>query len=111
MNKRFITVQEAISLLPASENVHTFYNEPLALIGADWTKDEIIDEIRRADIIELTGEESRKLNHGIAIYKKGTKRQDEILFIETDPERLERFDPQDEQKSVQKGNTNENRID
>lgn len=106
MTKRFISVREAIALLPASEFVHTFYNEPFGLVGADWTKSEIMDEIRRADIIELTGEGARNLKHGIAIYKKGTKRQDEILFIETDPERLEAFDPQDEQKSVQKGNEN-----
>ena len=106
MNKRFLTAAEAIALLPASEFVHTFYNEPFALVGADWTKSEIMDEIRKADKIELTGEGARKLNHGIALYNKNIKFQDEILFVETDPERLERFDPQDEQKSVQKGNEN-----
>lgn len=78
--KRYITTEQAISILPNDENVHTFYNSSVALIGGDWSKEDIIDKLNKSDVIELTGETAQKMGHG--------KYQSDILFIETDEEKL-----------------------
>lgn len=82
--KTYITFEQAIKVLPDGESVHTFYNPRFGLVGADWDKNEVIDKLRKSDIIELTGEKARGTGHGICAYDKTTKYQDDILFIETD---------------------------
>ena len=90
--KRYITYDEAVNLLPAGDYVHTFYNHPFGLIGADWSKEEILDKLRKSDVIELTGNNARAMNHGMCAYNKDAKWQSDVLFIETDAERLEKMD-------------------
>lgn len=41
----------------------------------------------------MTGKMARDTSHGICAYDKTVKYQNEILFIETDKEKLEAFDP------------------
>lgn len=95
MKIRYITYEEAVGLLPDGETVHTFLNEPFGLIGADWPREEVLDKLRGSEVIELTGPGARGLGHGIAAYNKGTAQRD-IVFIETDPAKLDAFDPQEE---------------
>lgn len=90
--RKIITADEAISLLPDNDNIHTFYNLPIGLLGADWSKEDIIDKLKKVDTIELTGETARRMNHGLAAYNKNAKQSD-VLFIETDKEKIDRFDP------------------
>lgn len=90
--RKIITADEAISLLPDNDNIHTFYNLPIGLVGADWSKEDIIDKLKKVDTIELTGETARRMNHGLAAYNKNAKQSD-VLFIETDKEKIDRFDP------------------
>ena len=93
--KKIISAEEAIALLPTGETVHTFYNAPFGLIGADWDRKDIIETLKKADnILELTGEVARSLDHGICVYVKGCNNQSDVLFIKTDPEKLQKFDPQ-----------------
>lgn len=92
MSKRYITYEEAVSLLPDGESVHTFYNASFGLIGADWSRDNILDKLRNSEIIELTGSQARSMKHGMCAYNKDTKYQKDILFIETDSDKLEEFD-------------------
>ena len=89
--RKFITVDEAIGLLPDNDNIHTFYNLPIGLVGADWSKKDIIDKLKKVDTIELTGEVARSINHGLAAYNKNAKQSD-VLFIETDKEKIDKFD-------------------
>ena len=86
--KIYLTAEQAISILPDSDSVHTFYNPGFGLIGADWSKAEITDTLQNSDIIELTGPGARGMGHGICAYNKSAKYQDEILFIETDETKL-----------------------
>ena len=92
MSKKYITYEEAVSLLPDGEYVHTFYNNAFGLVGADWSKEEILDKLRKSEIIELTGNLARSMNHGMCAYNKDTKRHSDILFIETDADRLQKMD-------------------
>ena len=86
--KTYITIEQAISVLPDGDAVHTLYNPGFGLVGADWSKEDIMDKLRRSDIIELTGPAARGMGHGMCVYNKDTKWQSDILFIETDEERV-----------------------
>ena len=94
--KKFISADEAIAILPEGEYIHTFRESGLALIGADWLREEIIELIRKSDCLELTGEGARSMGHGLAIYDHDAKMQSDILFVETDMEKLQALDPDEE---------------
>lgn len=98
--RKFITVDEAINLLPEGDYIHTFFNMPFGLLGADWSREDVIDKFKTSDKIELTGEQARSLGHGLAIYNNDTKKQSEILFVETDMKKLLSFDPEGEKENV-----------
>ncbi len=93
MKRRFITAEEAISLLPSGDTIHTFYNCGFSLIGGDWDRTGVIEKINRSDVIEITGEKARALGHGLAVYNKDTTLLSEVLFVETDKDKLDAFDP------------------
>lgn len=92
MSRRYITYEEAVFLLPDGEYVHTFYNAAFGLLGADWSKEEIIDKLRKSEVIELAGSQARAMGHGMCAYNKDTKYLKDVLFIETDADRLEKMD-------------------
>lgn len=81
--KTYITPEEAISVLPESDSIHTFRNNGFTLIGADWSRDDIVNEFNSGNVIELTGPAARGTNHGICTYPQDAKYQSDILFIET----------------------------
>ncbi|MEM0531494.1 hypothetical protein WGC32_14330 [Zongyangia sp. HA2173] len=87
--KTYITKEQAISILPDGELIHTFYNPWFGLVGADWSKDDIIDKIQKSDILELTGPSTRSMGCGMCAYSKDAQYQGDILFIETDENRLD----------------------
>lgn len=87
--KIYLTPKQAISVLPNKEFIHVFRNNPqFGLLGTDWERDDLINELNESEIIELAGENARKAGHGLGAYKKTAKYQREILFIETDEEKL-----------------------
>lgn len=91
--KRYLSYDEAVSLLPNGENIHTFINASFGLCGADWSREEIYRKLSEADIvIELTGEQAKAMRHGMCAYSKDAKYQSDILFIETDEEKLSAFE-------------------
>ena len=74
-----LTADEAIAMLPEGNTIHTFRNPALdVLIGADWSRNEIIDYIKNHPM-QLSGETATSMNHGIVA---GNGRG-EYLFIET----------------------------
>ena len=94
--RKFITVDEAINLLPEGDYIHTFFNMPFGLLGADWSREDVIDTFKTSDKIELTGKQARGLGHGLAVYNNDIKKQSEVLFVETDIKKLLSFDPDEE---------------
>ena len=79
--RTYITIEQAISVLPDGDAVHTLYNPGFGLVGADWSKEDIMDKLRRSDIIELTGPAARGMGHGMCVYNKDTKWQSDILLL------------------------------
>lgn len=88
MNRIYLSYDEAVSVLPKGEMIHTFYNMPTCLIGADWSRAEIENKLMASDYIEVTGEQAQALEHGICAYNKDTKWQSGILFIATDMDKI-----------------------
>ena len=94
MSRRILSFAEAVKLLPEGETVHTFYNLPNMLVGADWSLADVLHALAAEGVrIELTGEQARKTGHGMCVHpNKETYYQSDILFIETDEERLRAFE-------------------
>ena len=91
MDKRYISYKQAIHLLPDSETIHTFLNPNGGLlVGADWSREEILDKLQNSDVIEIAGERSKAMGHGMAAYDHESRGY--VLFIETDAERLAAFE-------------------
>lgn len=90
--KKYLTVEQAISLLPEGEDIHTFYGG-VALIGADWERQEVIDKLKSVDKIEIAGEFARRMGHGLAVYNDNAEYLSDVLFIETDKKKLDALDP------------------
>ena len=90
--KVFISADEAISLLPEKGMIHTFIDGGLMIVGADWYRQNVIDKLKTADKIEIAGEGARNMGHGIVAYNKSAKYQSDLLFIETDKDKLDKFD-------------------
>lgn len=88
--KKFITKEQAVYILPDGNLIHTFYQLGSSLVGADWRREEIIEKIQKSDILELTGEIAKGMGHGLVAYDKDTERQSQILFIETNAEEVGR---------------------
>lgn len=91
--RRYVTAEEAIGLLPDGDEIHTQIQQGMMFVGADWSREDIIDKIKKSDIREITGPHARRMGHGLALYNNDAKWQSDILFVETDKERLDAFDP------------------
>lgn len=91
--KYYLNYDEAESLLPNGDDIHTFIKASFGLISADWRREDILRKLNEADIvIELTGEQAKSTKHGMCAYNKNVKSQSDILFIETDEEKLTAFE-------------------
>ena len=88
-DKKFITVEQFASVIKIKkeddgEFVHTFRNSGNMLIGADWSKEKILEKAAEyAKTIELTGEQARAMKHGAAFEDDAG-----YVFVETDEEKL-----------------------
>lgn len=85
---RFITPNEAISLLKEGEFIHTFRNPAGILLGCDHNRESLIEKLNaNPDKIQIGGETARRMGHAIILEDSG------YLFIENDKDKLNEFDP------------------
>jgi len=77
-DKELITLDEAVKRLPSGDTVHTFRQGGPYLIGADHERDRLIEAMRAAQEIEVTGPQAQAMGHGLAICDEHG-----WLFIET----------------------------
>lgn len=61
-----LSTEQAIELLPDGEAIHTFRQSPLCLIGADWTRQQVVAAIGRWGA-ELSGPAATKAGHGLVV--------------------------------------------
>ncbi|MCE3234024.1 MAG: hypothetical protein K0Q50_204 [Vampirovibrio sp.] len=85
-NNDTLTVEEALRFLP---KVHTMVNPSVnVLLGADWDIASLVDALRSAKHIGISGEHAMRSGHGIYMDSEDGNR----VFIACDVEALEEFD-------------------
>jgi hypothetical protein len=83
-DKDVLTKEEAKKMvLSDGDQVHTYYNLPFGLIGADWTKAQVFKAIDDAVLLKKTGPDALKMGHGLAVLPSLPCKQSDILFVET----------------------------
>ena len=85
-----LTKTQALSLIPDTAEVHTFKTLPCGVVKGRINKSEEIDNIiKNAIEIQISKGKEIEMNHGIAVlYQEEPK---EIIYIETDPYKLQSF--------------------
>lgn len=69
--KTVLTKQEAIEMLPEGEKIHVFMNPNGMLLGADWTRQqvlELINGVKKENYISLAGEQATRMKHGLVVW-------------------------------------------
>ena len=91
--KIIITKKEAkLITLKHGHGIHTFINLPsLGIIGADHSIESVNKDIDNAKELQITGKQALKLNHGLAIIPHIPCKQDEVLFVETIKEEVDKL--------------------
>ena len=84
--KVFLTKEQALSALPKGDKVHCFVASGI-LLGADWNREQVEQYIEESKSIEIGGEMSRKMGHGLAVF--GT---DGLKFFEAEEEVLSKLE-------------------
>jgi len=82
--KCFLTPEQATKLLGKRKEIHTFRSGGRMLIGADWTRKELITAFDKyRDQIEIGGDQCKAMGHGLVVWTGN-----EPLFIEVDKDEL-----------------------
>ena len=76
--KEVIAFDEAEKRLPNSKRVHTFRQAGRLMLGADWDRSSLLDVMRKAPEIQVTGPQAQAMKHGLCIFDDHGP-----LFIET----------------------------
>jgi hypothetical protein len=81
----FLTVDEAVAMLPDDETIHTYVTGGPCLIGADWDRSEIVSLLNNAPEkgIELAGEMATAMGHRLAVLQMHPATNGHYVFIET----------------------------
>ncbi len=95
-DKIHLTKQEAISALPEGDRVHTFRNSPVGLLGADMSREDLIELLGRYEhTIEIGGQQCMEIGHGLVVIDKiGDPPAHAVLFIQASSERLTELEKQ-----------------
>lgn len=91
-NRLFLTLEQAIDVLPEKEQIHCFMNGSFGLVGADWDKGKVKETLSNSDSIEIGGEQCKALGHALVCVPKGAKYQSDIYFFESDKEKVEYYE-------------------
>jgi hypothetical protein len=75
-----LTYEQAVAMLPDGEQVHTFLDGGLALIGADWDREQVL-ALLRTGAPEMSGEQATAMGHGLVAFRPDAG----PVFIETRP--------------------------
>jgi hypothetical protein len=80
-----LTPDQAESLLPAGERVHSFVNPPWGFVGCDSSRKAVVRLIREAKLIEIGDEHAKRMKHALVVHA----REGGCKLFATDMERVE----------------------
>lgn len=78
--EKLLTFENAIKFLPEGEHIHTFMQGGLALIGCDHSRESLIETLKNAKEIHVSGPSAQAMKHGLAVFETD---ESEPLFVET----------------------------
>lgn len=88
----FLTLEQALDVLPKSEEIHCFVNAGFGLIGADWNKDRVKETLEDAENIEIGGEQCKALGHALVCIPKNAKKLSDLYFFQSDKEKVDYYE-------------------
>ena len=91
-NRLFLTLEQALDVLPKGKEIHCFINDGLGLIGADWNKEKVKDALKNAEIIEIGGEQCKALGHALVCIPQNAKKQSDLYFFQSDKEKVDYYE-------------------
>ncbi len=62
-----VAYEDAIKMLPDDAEIHTFVNPNGFLIGADWSREEILGLLRTGSV-QLSGPMATRMNYGLVVF-------------------------------------------
>ena len=75
-NKRvFLSYEEAEAMLPDGDTIHTFAGGGMMLIGADWSRKDVL-ELFKTGKPELAGDMATSMGHGLVAFLKVDEEND-----------------------------------
>lgn len=77
MKEAKLNVEDAIKMIPDTEDIHTFVNPSGMLLGADWSREDIIEAFNKYGV-QRSGEQAVRMKHGL-VFHDGNKH----VFVET----------------------------
>ena len=80
-----LTPDQAESLLPHGERVHSFVNPPWGFVACDSSRKAVIRLIHEAKLLEIGGERAKRMKHALVVYA----REGGYKLFATDMERVE----------------------
>jgi len=80
-----LTPDQAESLLPPGERVHSFVNPPWGFVGCDTSRETVVRLIREAKLLEIGGEHAKRMKHALVVHA----REGGCKLFATDMERVE----------------------
>lgn len=67
-DKKTVTFDQAVKLLPEGDTIHTFRQADWMLLGADHSRKRLLEAMKAAPEIHVTGEQAQAMKHGLAIH-------------------------------------------
>jgi hypothetical protein len=80
-----LTADQAESLLPPGEQVHSFVNPPWGFVGCHNSRKHALRRIREAKLLEIGGERAKRMKHALVV----DAREGGYTFFATDMEKVE----------------------
>jgi hypothetical protein len=77
--RRAVSLEEALARIGDGEHIHTFRSSAIALIGADWERERLIEEIKKRGV-EDSGPSATAMRHTLVMFDEAGP-----LFIEAAP--------------------------
>lgn len=78
-----LTQEQAIAMLADGETVHVFRNVAGFLIGANWTRAQVIEAIQKSGQCELAGPQAEKSGHGLVVFPPDAEFHSDVFFVAT----------------------------
>jgi hypothetical protein len=83
--KVILTADQAESLLPPGEHVHSFVSPPWGFVGCHNSRKNALRRIRDAKLIEIGGERAKRIKHALVVHA----REGGCTLFATDMEKVE----------------------